>query len=321
MKTHFSTLRVSVYSTLGLFSILLTSCGSSQSTTYNDRDGIYGATANSNAPRQASQGTQYKEYFGSLQQSNEPDQIFTDVENYRSDSYDNAQNPNTGYDSSYGGWGSNPDNVTVNIYDNSWGGWGWNNYWYSGYWGWNLGWGWNSWYGPAYYGWGFSPYPYYAYGYGGWQYYYPYGYGYAPYYNGYAYSNGRRSSGYRNVISTGGRSNAYYNTPRGSRNSSPTNATRTPSGTRYSTYNTPRSGNIRTTPSNSNTREYNTAPRGNVRTQPQNSAPRNNSSVRNYGNQAPRNNNYTPSSAPSRSSGGGGGNYSGGGRSGGGGRR
>lgn len=320
MKTNFSLLRTSVYATLGFLSILLYSCGSSQSTTYNDRDGIYGATANTDGrSRTTSQNNQYKEYFGSLQESNEPDQIFTDVEGYRSDNYENTQT-NQNYDAGYGSWGSNPGNVTVNVYDNSWGygGWGWNNYWYSGYWGWNLGWGWNSWYGPAYYGWGYGAYPYYGYGYNGWYHYYPYGYGYN---NGYAYNNGRRSSGYRNVVTAGGRNNSYYNTPRGSRNSYSNGAIRTRTGTntRYSTYNTPRGNNVRTAPSNSNTREYNQAPRGNVRTQPQYNAPRNNGAVRSASSPAPRNNSYTPSSAPARSSGGG--SYGGGGRSGGGGGR
>ena len=319
MKTNFSTLRTSVYSTLGLFSILLTSCGTSQSTTYNDRDGIYGATANTEPARAASQGDQYKEYFGSLQENNEPDQIFTDVENYRSDDYENAQTTNENYDAGYGAWGSNPENVTVNVYDNSWGwgGWGWNNYWYSGYWGWNLGWGWNSWYGPAYYGWGFSPYAYNGWGYGGWYNYYPYGYGHGYYNNGYAY-NGRRSSGYRNVVTTGGR-NSYYSGTR-ARSNNWNNATRTRTGTRYSTYNTPRNNTSVRTPSNSNSRDYGT-PRSNTRTQSQYNTPRNNSATRNYGNST-RNNSYTPSSSPSRSySGSGGGNYGGGGRSGGGGRR
>ena len=119
---------------------------------------------------------------------------FTDVNSYRSNAY-------TG-NSSYGGWGSNPSRVNVNVYNNGWINpyYGWNNYWGYGAWypyysyydypyyrpyrsGWSfsLGWGWGNYYDPywgGYYG-GYYPY----YGYYGYPYYGYYGY---PYY-GYGY--------------------------------------------------------------------------------------------------------------------------------------
>ena len=101
---------------------------------------------------------------------------FTDVNSYRSNAY-------TG-NSSYGGWGSNPSRVNVNVYNNGWINpyYGWNNYWGYGAWypyhsyydypyyrpyrsGWSfsLGWGWGNYYDPywgGYYG-GYYPYYYY----------------------------------------------------------------------------------------------------------------------------------------------------------------
>lgn len=321
MKTNFSILKVSVYSTFGFLSILFTSCGSYQSATPDDRDGIYGGSSQPrNEARSTSQSEQYKNYFGSLQDNNEQDQIFTDVENYKSTDYDNASERTEDY-SGYASWGSNPQNVTVNVYDNSWGmgGWGWNNYWYSGYWGWNLGWGWNSWYGPAYYGWGYTPYPYYGYGYGGWYHYYPYGYGYNNYYNnGYAYYNGRRSDGYRNVINPGrGTRSANYSTRGGGRSTTYNNSGTRP---RNSYYTGTRNYNYSSTPRNpqnnsTGTRNYSSTPRNNNYSTPQSS-----SGTRNYNNSSStstRNNTY---SAPTRSySSGSSGSYGGGGRSSGGG--
>jgi hypothetical protein len=122
---------------------------------------------------------------------------FTDVNSYRSNTYASGT-------SSYGGWGSNPSQVNVNIYNRSWA----NPYYgyyghpyyrpYRSGWSVSLGWGWSSYYDPYwdnyYYGgyypyYGYNPYygydPYYGYnsfyGYG----YYPYAYGYYPY--GYYY--------------------------------------------------------------------------------------------------------------------------------------
>ena len=154
MKTNFfSKPKNSAYFFVGIFSILMTSCGPSKNASYSDRDGIYGGSDNQRRDYVASdqnyQNNQYKNYFGSLQDQNQSTAIFTDVENYTSTPDNVTEESNKENNSGYSSWGSNADNVNVYVYDNSWN--GWNNYW-----GWNLGYGWNSWYGP-YYGWGWDP--------------------------------------------------------------------------------------------------------------------------------------------------------------------
>lgn len=320
MKPSLSLSKNSVYAMFGFLGLIFTSCGSYQNTTNDDRDGIYGGGRRPVENR--TNNVQYQNYFGSLQDTPPQDQIFTDVENYSSNNYDDANRSEEAYSNGYGGWGSNPEHITVNVYDNSWGwggglGWGWNNYWGAG-WGWNLGWGWNSWYGPNYYGWGYAAYPYYGYGYNGW--YQPYYGGYAsPYY---AYSP-RRSTGYRNVVTTPGRSNYYNNAgTRGRSNNAYYNGSR-------SQYN----NNVR------NTRDYNYSNPRNVQANPRNYNNANNTprsytpsvrqstpanSTRSYApaQQSRSSNSGSYSPAPSRSyGGGGGGGFGGGGRSGGGGGR
>ena len=137
MKTSTLSFRnPTIYYFVGFLSILLTSCGSYQNSSYYDSDGIYG-----NAPRRAVEvetqndpNNQYKDYFGSLQNNNQPVEIFTDVDNYND--Y-NIENDSLDYNN-YPGWGSNPQTVSINVYDN---GWGMNN-WYGNNWGWNGGFGW-----------------------------------------------------------------------------------------------------------------------------------------------------------------------------------
>lgn len=131
----------------------------------------------------------YKDYFSEKAQQYRqvPDTSFThftDVNSYRSNATSGAP--------AYGGWGSNPSQVNVNVYNNNpWGynSWGYNN-WYPNYYGydsyyrnrarWSLsfGWGWGSYYDPY---WGYSGYYGYRPYYGGYYDYYPY-YGYSPYY-------------------------------------------------------------------------------------------------------------------------------------------
>ena len=141
MKTNFfSAQKKSLYIILGFFSILATSCGSYQNTSYYDRDGIYGSSEHENkstsSSQNYSQNNQYKDYFSSLQDNEEQSETFTDVENYSSNNYSDENN-NQAYNDSYSNWGNTADNVNVNFYGNNWG--------WSNYWGWNLGWGWNSW--------------------------------------------------------------------------------------------------------------------------------------------------------------------------------
>ena len=312
MKTNsFFTKKISIYSLLGFFALIVTSCGSYQNSSYYDNDGVYGSNEK---PKQKEESRAnsgyYKEYFSNLNKDNQ--QVFTDVEKYSSNDVNNNNNENVSQNqSNYAGWGSNPDNVTVNIYGNNW---GWNNsYWgysgfggyYGNYWGWNNGWyypsyGWNSWYGPSW-GWNYwyGPSWYGNYGYG----YYGNNWGWNNGYLGhnYAYSGGRRGSNfigdsYYNY--TGRRSNTVTGVPRNYNNNvAPRNTAN------YS------NNNPRTNYSNQNynsPRNYNNTPRSYY-----------NNSNNTYS--SPRS--YTPSSSSSspRSYNSGGGRSSGsGGRSGGG---
>lgn len=106
MKTYyFSQKSASIYSLIGLLTILMSSCGSYQNTSYHDTDGVYNdserrtdnTTANNN------QNTnEYKEYFGSLQDDPE---IFTDPNDYQSPSYAERPNDSTYVaETGYSGW-------------------------------------------------------------------------------------------------------------------------------------------------------------------------------------------------------------------------
>ncbi|WP_291119723.1 hypothetical protein [Flavobacterium sp. UBA6135] len=189
------------FSSLGILSLLLSSCGSYQNSSYYENDGIYSSSRNDNRTvnRNSTNGSIYSDYFKSKQLQLQ-DEVFVDVDSYTTvgdstvtvESYSNNA-----------AWGSNPSTVTINYYDTGWGwnswygpgwGWGWNagwgmglgwgwNSWYGPGWGWNagwgwgLGWGWNSWYGP---GWGWNSWGH------------P---GYVGYYgNNYAYNRSRRGS-------------------------------------------------------------------------------------------------------------------------------
>lgn len=193
MRTStFSHRNTSYYYIVGFLSILLTSCGSYQNSSYYDGDGIYGNTGKNITERenQNAQNNYYKQYFASLQNNNQPVDIFTDIDSYSNYNTDNDSIQH----SNYGPWGSNSQKTTINIYPNQWDfslgfgfgypyyGWGYSNY------GWNY----------PYYGWG---YPYY--GYYGWNYPY-YGWGYSGYnynnnYNNYSRNPSRRGSSYPNA--------------------------------------------------------------------------------------------------------------------------
>jgi hypothetical protein len=82
MKTSTLPLRNPIsYYFIGVLSILLTSCGSYQNSSYYDSDGIYGSTQKRQEETQSLKN-QYKDYFGSLQNNNQSVEIFTDVDNY-----------------------------------------------------------------------------------------------------------------------------------------------------------------------------------------------------------------------------------------------
>lgn len=325
------------------FSMVMVSCGSYKNSSYYDRDGIYGSEENENKTSDKNVD-KYKEYFGSLREKNEQEQVFTDVENYTSiqDTLNSkSEKPNT----NYSGWGDNHQPINVTIYENNW---GWNNFGYNSHWnygwnwnlGWNswygpsigYGWGWNNWYGPSYgyYGWGYNNYynPYYGYydyygynGYYGNPRYYSYSYGIRgrsigrlPGRSGIAYSRDNYSLGRGNSISNGIR-NLDQNSPR-SNNSIRTNFLnprleinnpRIYSPTRGETL-SPRVGNE--TPRNNNPIRVESTNQSGEGSTPRSNAPvRIESSYPRGESSSPRS--YTPSSSY------GGGSYGGGGRSGG----
>lgn len=180
-------------SLIGFFSFLVTSCGSYQNSSYYDSDGIYGNTdiRNTEKTAQNNSSNHYKEYFNSLQNDNQPTEIFTDVNNYSD--YNPSNDTLQSLNQDYAGWGNNSRKTTINVYTNP-----------------------NPWTTQLGFGWG---YPYYGLGYDfGWsQPYYPWGY-YAngwnnPYYN-YGWNNPYSYGYYSNPYSIYGNSYyGYYNNP------------------------------------------------------------------------------------------------------------
>lgn len=227
------------YFLMGFVALLLTSCGT-YNTGYSDSDGIYDSNQDAFAVEEetsSERGNYYKQYFNTkaneLQDIPEDeDLVFTDIEAYTTSEYlDDEGNivieERGSYEDGYGPWGSNSEEVTVNIYNNSgfnfgyWNSpyWGYNSFWgypysfYSPYWSWSIGWG-HPFYG--YYGWG---YPFH-YGYGGYfPYYYNHHYAYGGYYgnhyyDGVSYNRGRRNTDYGRTVNSRGRSNVDSRTDR-----------------------------------------------------------------------------------------------------------
>lgn len=197
---------LSAWALCGFSAFLAISCGSYQNST-SDRDGIYGDSRTDRQTESSNSSAYYRDYFGNL---HDETLVYTDAANYTSQ--DSTATTGESRIDGNAGWGSQPDNITVNIYGNNWGywndwyapswGWGWSRpYWGIGWnswygpswsigWGWNhAGWGWNSWYGPGW-GWGY-------YGGWGWNSWYGYPYWNHGYYgNHYAYTRGRRGAYY-----------------------------------------------------------------------------------------------------------------------------
>ncbi|MEX0274215.1 MAG: hypothetical protein AB3N16_07555 [Flavobacteriaceae bacterium] len=199
--------------------ILMASCGSYQSASYYDSDGIYADPQDRRTVERAPQKKQvrntYSDSFG--QKDNEldelrEDEVFTDIDSYSSaGTYDSIPDSgeltqyykNENDYNGYAGWGDNTSNVYVNVYGNNWGwnnwGWGWNDPWLWNNWGW----GYNTWrwYGrPWRYGWGWgwnNPWGWNNWGWGGYgranKWCPPYGY-----YNSYSYGYNRGRRGYYN---------------------------------------------------------------------------------------------------------------------------
>ncbi|MFV8344303.1 hypothetical protein [Flavobacterium sp. XS2P39] len=205
MKTStFSLKNASIYYVAGFLSILLTSCGSYQNSSYYDGDGIYGNTAKKNidVENPDTRNNYYKNYFGSLQDNNGSAEIFTDVDNYSN--YNTYPDTNEQTYNNYSGWGSNSHETIIDVSPNYWGfslgygmGYPYNGFGYSGF-GWNY----------PYYGYGYSSfgwnYPYYGWGYPsyGWNFPY-YGGGYSSgHYNNYSYNPSRRGSSYSDRVNS-----------------------------------------------------------------------------------------------------------------------
>jgi hypothetical protein len=178
MKTNiFSFKKATLYSLFGFLSVLATSCGSYQNSSYYDSDGIYG-----NSPRetQTVSSTQYKNYFSSLQETN----------TVANDSI--IVLPKQGY----------TETNIINVYNDPWN--VYNDPWNMSFgMGWGMGWGYAGW-GWGYPGWGWG-YP--GWGYPGWG--YP-SYGYN---NNYSYNSSRRGSSYASDVNRNNRysQNQSYN--------------------------------------------------------------------------------------------------------------
>lgn len=162
MKTNtFSFQKLPLFSLIVVLSVLMTSCGSYQNSSYYG-DGIYGDTGNQDRQRQESydSNNHYKSYFSSLQDENQSQEIFTDIDSYNN--YDSDTDNIDGSSNNYGGWGTNATQTDIAIYSNNYGmGWGpgynnWRNPYLNNGFGYNLpyldnGFGWlNPYYGAGY---------------------------------------------------------------------------------------------------------------------------------------------------------------------------
>ena len=282
MKTNiFSPKKAHKYLYIGLLSLFMVSCGSYQNSSYYESDGIYGATSNRNIERQnTSPNNYYGEYFKSLQNDSQSDEIFTDIDNYSDYSY--VDNPNS--NSNYADWGNNYTKTDINFYSNNlglnygygysgWGnpyyGYGWNNPYNNFGWGNPYGFGWNSWglnYGFGYSGWG-NPY-----------------YGYNNYYYNRPYNNSRPA------YAPSRRGAAGVNSSYSGRNYTPAR-----------NYSTDRNYNSRnySTDRTTNTRTYNNPNNSQPTTTRRNATQNTN---RQYDNSSSRNESYTPTRSYNTSS-------------------
>src|SRR5680860_587616 len=125
-----------------LTGIVLASCGSYQSASYYDNDGIYSSDdqvtterpQRKEAKKQETGNEAYTNYFGQQAAQYEEaldGEIFTDIDSYSSNSEMENDSVPQGqvtdyYDNSndyagYAPWGDNTTSVNINVYDNSWG--------------------------------------------------------------------------------------------------------------------------------------------------------------------------------------------------------
>ncbi|WP_203295929.1 hypothetical protein [Luteirhabdus pelagi] len=318
---------------LALIATLLVSCGT-YNEDYYDSDGIYNDGQQvSETETPVDKTNYYKQYFqtkaAQYQDVPEEDVIFTDIEAYSTTEYIDDEGyiiteDNRGYEESYGAWGSNAQDVTVNIYNDNWG-WGFG-YWNTPYWGFNsfwgypygfyrpwgtgFGWGWGwgqPFYGGFYgYGWG---HPFYG-NYGG---YYPFYYNHA--YNQVAYNRGRRNTDYIGRSSarsarrdySRGRSNSYSRSEMARRSNRSSTMRSRSSMSRNRNANMRRSNSRSVRRTNPNMRRNNTTVRrSNSARRSSNNARRSNNSVRRSGSSGSsiRSGGSSRSSGSSRSGGG-----------------
>ncbi len=327
-------------------SLLLTACGGAYvNSSYYDNDGIYGSEApvvrSTPTPTRSANASVYKKQFSDKAREYK---VADDgkVVNVEEEYLDPNQGINYNNNSNYGGWGSNPNAVTVINYNNGWGmnnggWWGWN--YYAPSWGWNIGYGgygyggyyggyyggWNSYYGVGW-GWNYYPYsPYYAYGWGGLHVHNHNNY----YRNSVSVMRGRHSSGTSGIYNgrnTIGRSNTSF-TGRGSSNNEYSgrnnNSSQRSNESRNYNYNQNQGqnrGNGGYAPAQSSGRNYGSGNYGGGSTPSRTYGGGNygggSTPSRSYGGGNTGGGNYGGGSAPSRSYGGGnsgGGNYGGGG--------
>ena len=306
-----------IWSIIGL-TLGLTSCGSYQYVGYVN-DGVYDDSFNDNVEyvEQSNTGVTsyeddsslyYQNYFkDKVDQyevvANEEDIIFTDVDSYSSNYTDEDKNNQSSYNS-YGGWGENNNQVTINYIDNGWNNWGWGGFYdpfWNSRWGWNN-WGWNNW-GWNNWGWNNWGWNNWNYGWGwnnwgwnnwGWN----FGMGWGPYWSPWyvsPYNNGfynRRGISY-NATRRGSllRNNSFVNRTSRNYNTSRRNSTFRNSNSRATTR--------YTLPRNSNSRTRYTSPRNsNSRTDTRSTRPR----VNNNSNAPRRSSSSNRSISPSRSS-------------------
>ncbi|QFZ54915.1 hypothetical protein FEZ18_08935 [Oceanihabitans sp. IOP_32] len=225
--------KIPLLATLSLL-IGLSSCGSYQYVGVSN-DGIYSTSDTPVQPQKAvvitdddSRNDFYQNYFKTksleLEQMTD-DAIFTDIDSYAGQDYDEDNGVDYNYQG-YAGWGQNNSDVVINIhsgigyinwwnrpYYNHWGFYGWDSY--SPYWRHSI-------YGGGFYAgfygvWGYhNPYRY-GYGYYGYPYRYPYRYYRNSYYNrGLSYSASRRGSAINRSSRLNSSTNSRsYNTRRG----------------------------------------------------------------------------------------------------------
>lgn len=125
----------------GIASFVLVGCSGYQANSYYERDGIYGSsnpvgTSDYEVVAHEDSNSKYRQYYQSrLQEFENGEEIFTDVDSYNSFSNNGEEN--------YASWGNNGSNITINVYEDPFYNPYRNLYYPSSFY-------WNSWYSPYY---------------------------------------------------------------------------------------------------------------------------------------------------------------------------